>query len=61
MPEDTWRPNWKLPTDLQGRAHILRVKLGYSSVQDWAIDVLTAAADAQEAELADAERKRRSR
>lgn len=61
MADDFWRPNWKLPRGLQARAIALRAKLGYATLEDWAIDVVTKAVDAQEAEVAEAERERRSR
>ena len=61
MPGDVWRPNWKLPRELQARAIALRAKLGYSSLDAWATDVVTAAIERQEAEVAEAERKRRGR
>lgn len=57
----TKRLNLKLPAELHTRATLLRVRRGYPSLQAWAADVIADAVEAQEAQLAEEERRRRGR
>lgn len=61
VPEERKRLNLKLEPEMHTRAVLLRVKLGYPSLQAWGEAVITEAVERQEAELAEADRKRRSR
>lgn len=61
MPEqDERRLNQMIPADLHERSHLLRVRQGITHRQ-WVIDALYREVERQEAEAAEAERKRRSR